>query len=96
MPLYVVLGKFTQKRVETIKELPINVDEAREVFRSHGVKIVQLGFTMGRYDVVALMEAPDDETVSSALLSWGSRGLLRTETLRGFTQEQMAQIVKGV
>jgi uncharacterized protein with GYD domain len=94
--LYVVLGKFTEKRMETIKEFPQNVLEAREVFGSHGVKIIQLVFTMGHYDVVALMEAPDDESVSKALLSWGSRGLLRTETLRGFTQEQMIQIVKGV
>jgi uncharacterized protein with GYD domain len=94
MPHFVILGNFTQKRMETIKALPENVKEAKEVFKSHGVKINALAFTMGRYDVVGMFEAPDAETVTKAVLSWGSKGLLRTETLTGFTGEEMAKLVK--
>ena len=96
MPIYVVLGKWTQKRMETIKNLPEGLEEARNVFKSHGVKVTTLVFTMGRYDVVAVGEAPNEEAITKALLSWGSQGLLRTETLTGFTPEQFVKIVKEI
>jgi len=96
MSLYVVLGNFTQKRIEAIKNLPEGITESRKVFESFGVKIKQLVFTMGRYDVVGILEAPNEEAISKALLSWGSRGLLRTETLTGFTPEKMIELVKGI
>ncbi|MBD3206933.1 GYD domain-containing protein [Candidatus Bathyarchaeota archaeon] len=96
MPLYVMLGNFTQKRIETIKDLPHGISESKEVFESFGVEVKELIFTMGRYDVVAIGEAPDEEAMSKALLSWGSRGLLRTETLTGFTPEQMVEMVKQI
>jgi len=96
MPTFVILGNFTQKRMETIKGLPESVKEGKEVFKSYGVKIKELIFTMGRYDLVAMCEAPDAESVSKALLSWGSKGLLRTETLTGFPAEKMVELVKGI
>ena len=39
MPHFVILGNFTQKRIETIKALPENLKEAKEIFKSYGVKI---------------------------------------------------------
>jgi uncharacterized protein with GYD domain len=96
MPIYVVLGNFTQKRMDTIKNLPEGIKESREVFGSFGVKARELVFTLGRYDVVGIFEAPDEEAITKALLSWGSRGLLRTETLTGFTAEKMVELVKEV
>jgi uncharacterized protein with GYD domain len=93
MPLYVILGNFTQKRIETIKNLPESVKKGVSVFESFGVKILQLVFTMGRYDLVAIGEAPDEESITKALLSWGSEGLLRTETLTGFTPEKLVELI---
>ena len=95
MPLFVILGNFTQKRVETIKSLPESVKGGVAVFESFGVQIRELVFTMGRYDLVAIGEAPDAEAITKALLSWGSKGLLRTETLMGFTAEKMIELVKA-
>jgi uncharacterized protein with GYD domain len=96
MPLYVILGNWTQKRMETIKDLPERIKEGTNVFKSFGVEFKTLVFTMGRYDLVAIAEAPNAEAISKALLSWGSQGLLRTETLTGFTPEQMVELVKGM
>lgn len=96
MTTFVILGNFTQKRMETIKGLPESVKEGKQLFESYGVKIKELIFTMGRYDLVAIGEAPDVESISKALLSWGSKGLLRTETLTGFTAEKMVELVKGI
>ena len=96
MKIYVVLGNFTQKRIETIKNLPESIKESRKVFESFGVKLNSIYFTMGRYDIVAIAEAPNEEAITKALLSWGSRGLLRTETLTGFTPEKMVELVKTI
>ena len=96
MPIYVVLGNFTQKRMETIKNLPEGIKESRKVFESFGVKVKELVFTLGRYDVIGIFEAPNEEAITKALLCWGSRGLLRTETLTGFTPEKMVELVKEI
>ena len=93
---FVMLGKFTQKRIETIKDLQASIKESRSVFESFGVKITKMVFTMGRYDVIAIVEAPDEEAISKAVLSWGSRGLLRTETLTAFSPESMIKMVKEI
>ena len=96
MPHFVILGKFTQKRMETIKALPENLNEAKEVFKSYGAKMNAFVFTLGRYDFVGIFEAPNAEAITKALLIWGSKGLLRTETLTGFTGEEMVNLVKGM
>jgi len=43
---------------------------------------------MGRYDLAAIVDAPDDVTMSSILYSVGSLGIVRTETLRAFTKQE--------
>ena len=74
MPHFVILGNFTQKRMETIKALPENLKEATNVFKSYGVKMNAFVFTLGRYDFVGIFEAPNAEIIAKALLSWGSKG----------------------
>ena len=96
MPTYVVLGKWTEKRIQTIKDLPEHIKAGKAVFESFGVKIKAMVFTMGRYDLVAVGEAPDATAITKALLSWGSKGLVRTETLTGFTGEEISELVKGI
>jgi uncharacterized protein with GYD domain len=94
MAQFAVLGNFTEKRMETIKALPENLKEVKEVFKSYGVKMSAFVFTLGRYDFVGIFEAPNAEAIAKALLSWGSKGLLKTETLTGFTGEEMVKLVK--
>ena len=96
MPIYVILGNFTQKRIETIKNLPESIEESKKVFESFNVEIKTLVFTLGRYDLVGIAEAPNEEAVTKALLSWGSKGLLRTETLTGFPPEKMVELVNAL
>jgi len=96
MPLFVMLGNWTQKRMDTIKELPANIKAGRSVFESYGVKILTMVFTLGRYDLIAIGEAPNAEAITKALLSWGSHGLLRTETLTGFTPAEISELVQGI
>ena len=51
---------------------------------------------MGRYDVVVIMEAPDDHTISRLMLALGTLGNVKTETLRAYSAKEMAEILKGI
>ena len=53
-----------------------------------------LFFTMGRYDSAARLEAPDDETVSALMLQLGQLGNVRSETMRAFTEEEFAAVLR--
>jgi uncharacterized protein with GYD domain len=93
---FVMLGKFTQKRMETIKDLETSIKESRVGFESFGVKITDFVFTLGPYNVIAVLEAPDEEAIAKAVLSWGSRGLLKIETFRAFSPELMIKMTKEI
>lgn len=94
MPLYVVLGKFTNKRMENIKDLPKVQEVAKRVFNSVGAKMKIDLFTMGQYDTVTIIDAPSDQAIAQALLDFGRLGVLRTETLKAFTVEEYSKLVK--
>lgn len=88
MPSYVMLAKFTDQGIRNIKESPKRQEAFRNLCEKANVKLKDVYRTMGRYDVVAVLEAPDDVTVSAVLYSLGALGNLRTETLRAFTREE--------
>jgi uncharacterized protein with GYD domain len=88
MPSYVMLAKFTDQGIRNIKESPKRQEAFRNLCEKGGVKLKDVYRTMGRYDVVAVLEAPDDVTVSAVLYSLGALGNLHTETLRAFTREE--------
>jgi uncharacterized protein with GYD domain len=96
MPLFVVLGNFTQKRMATIRDMEKQVKAGVKIFESLGIEIKTLVFTLGRYDMVGVCDAPDKETITKALLSWGSEGYIRTETLPGFTAEELIKLTKEI
>ena len=61
-----------------------------------GVEIKDTWLTMGRYDLVCVIEGPDDDTVARALLSLGSQGNLQTETMRAWNEDEYRAITKSV
>ena len=69
---------------------------ARELFAAMGVNAREWIFTLGQYDVVLTVEAPDDETLTKAALALALQGNLRTTTLRGFGEKEMETILAGL
>ena len=53
-------------------------------------------YTFGEYDVVIIIEAPNDEAVMSLMLKVGSAGYVRTKTLKAFTAEEGIKIIKDL
>ena len=96
MPTYVALLRYTQKGIESVKEGPSRREAAKKLFESVGAKLKDVYITMGRYDAVAIAEAPNDETMARLALTGGSQGFLRTETMRAFTQEEADKIVASL
>ncbi|HEY7281592.1 MAG TPA: GYD domain-containing protein, partial [Actinomycetota bacterium] len=68
-------------------------DAANEAFGKLGGRLVDLYWTLGQYDVVAIMEFPDDETATAAAVALGGQGNIRTQTLRAFGREEMTAIL---
>jgi len=96
MPTYIALLKWTGQGIGNVKDSPSRLDAGRKAFKKMGVKIKDTYLTMGRYDLVCIIEAPDDESFASAMLSLGSQGNVQTETLKAFTEDQYRKICGGI
>jgi uncharacterized protein with GYD domain len=96
MPTYIALINYTQQGIEKIKEGPGRLDAAKEAVKAMGGEMKGFYLTMGRYDLISIIEAPDDETVAKLVLTFGSGGAIRTETLRAFTTDEYRQIIAAL
>jgi uncharacterized protein with GYD domain len=96
MPTYVVLMNWTDQGARTDKDTVHRREQADALAEKHGARIEQVYWTMGHYDVVAIVEAPDDESVSAMILELTSAGNLRTSTLRAYDHDQMQAIIERV
>ncbi len=96
MPTYITLIRWTQKGIENIKESPARLDAAKKAFQAMGGEIKDFFLVTGRYDMVMISEAPDQETGVKLALAIGSAGAVRTETLRAFTEDEYRQIIASL
>lgn len=93
MPMYIVLGKFTQEGVENIKDSPTRLTQANKLVESCGGKITAFYYTLGRYDFVSISEGMSLDDALKALLTLGKGGAIRTETLIAFPADEAAKLI---
>ena len=93
MPTYMTLIRYTQQGIESIKDSPVRLDTAKDLFKSLGAEIKSFYLAMGRYDVMVISEAPNDETATKLALTIGSTGAIRTETFRIFTEDEYRRLI---
>ncbi len=94
MPTYVSLINWTDQGVRNFKESVDRYEAARDALGASGVSFKDIYWTVGPYDLVALVEAPDDETATAALLSVAAQGNVRTTTLRAFSADEMRSVIE--
>jgi uncharacterized protein with GYD domain len=94
MPTYVALMNWTDQGVRNVRDTVQRREQADTLAAKHGAKIEQVYWTVGPYDLVTIVEADDDESVTAMLLELGSGGNLRTTTLRAYDSEQMSGILQ--
>ena len=94
MPTYIFLYKLTDQGIKNIKEMPQRMEKAIEASEAVGGKVLGVYSVLGEYDLVSIAEFPNDETVLSLALAFGSQGNVRSTTLKAFTKEEFAEIVE--
>ena len=90
MPTYVTLMNWTEQGVRNVRDTVNRRGQADELAHKHGATIEEVYWTVGPYDIVTIVEAPDDESVTAMLLELGSGGNLRTTTLRAYDGDRMS------
>lgn len=93
MVAYVVLASFTDQGIRNAKESPKRAEAFKAMAKTFGVTVKELVWTQGRYDVVTIVDAPDEASFMSLTLSLGALGNVRTESLRAFSADEMTKVV---
>ena len=93
MPTYFILANWTEQGIKDIKASPKRLRAAKRLAKDCGVKFRSFHMTLGQYDIVVSVEAPDDEAVARFALALGSAGNVRTTTLKGFTEQEYQKII---
>ena len=93
MVTYVVLANFTDQGIRSAKDSPKRAEAFRKMAETFGVVVKELFWTEGRYDVVTVLDAPDEFSATALSLNLSALGNVRTESLRAFTAAEMTNIV---
>ena len=90
------LVDYMQKGIENVKESPQRLEAAKQEFQGMGAELKEFYLVMGRYDIILVTEAPNDETVAKAALTLGSKGSVRTESFRAFKEDEYREIIASL
>lgn len=93
MGTYIALCSFTDQGIRTVKDTTKRADAVKEAAKKFGASMAQIYWTLGKYDLVVTIEAPDDESATAFTLAIGAAGNIRTQTLRAFSKDEMNGIL---
>jgi len=93
VPTYITLLNWTDQGIRAYKNTTERTDAFVSALQKLGARLVDIHWTVGPYDLVATVEAPDDETATAALLQLGGMGNVRTTTLRAFSREEIESVI---
>ena len=93
MAKYICLLNWTDQGVKAVKESPSRLDAAKQLARTHGCQFEQFFMTMGSCDMVAVLEAPDQQSVTKFLLAVGSAGNVRTTTMPAYSEDEYRSLI---
>ena len=92
---YILLLNWTDQGIRNVKESPKRADDFEKLVKSLGGE-ASYYYTMGKYDLVAVVKLPDDESMLKLGLELGRLGNIRTTTLKGWTKQEMARVVSSL
>jgi uncharacterized protein with GYD domain len=93
MATFISLVRYTDQGIRNIKESPSRLDAAKKAFQAAGGELKEFYLAMGKFDIVIVSEAPDDEAAARVSLALGSLGNVRTQTMRVFPEGEFRKIV---
>jgi uncharacterized protein with GYD domain len=96
MAMYMSLLQFTDQGIRNVKDTIKRATSATREAEKMGAKVTEAFWTMGAYDLVLLIDAPDDETVSAFSVKLGSLGNVKSQTMRAFRRAEMETILAKI
>jgi len=93
MPTYVTLSRFTDQGIQSIKDTTKRAEAFKKAASNSGVTVKEILWTQGQYDLVTIIEAPNEIAAAALGVSVAKLGNIRSETLRAFTQSEMERIL---
>ena len=96
MPTYLIQSQWTDQGIRSVKESAKRLDVGKKKLKEMGGEIKAFYLTTGTYDMLAVVDVPNDEILAAHLLWLGSQGNLRTQTVRAFTEDEYRNIVGGL
>jgi len=93
MARYIMLLNWTEQGIKNVKDSPKRLDAAKAIAKKLKGEIRKFYMTTGAYDMVMLLEVPDDEAAAKFALSIGSAGNVRTTTLKAFSEKSYREII---
>ena len=96
MPTYIMLANWTDQGIRHIKDSADRLDAARQLCGQHGAEITAFYMTMGGYDMVVIIDAPNDDEFAKLALSIAKGGNIRTSTLKAFDEGRYRAIIGSV
>lgn len=93
MASYVILAHYTGQGIATVKDTTKRAEAAAGIAGKFGVKITEIFWTLGQYDLVLIAEAPNDEALAAFSISVGMMGNIKTQTLRAFRAKEVDGIL---
>ena len=95
MPVFVVLGNWTDVGLRNAKDAPARIKDTHKAVAEAGGKM-QLYYTLGQYDFIMVLDVPDDKTIVAILVWLGSKGNVRTKTLKAWTEDEAAKVLADI
>ena len=96
MPIYIALVNWTDQGIKTVSAAVERADRGAEIASKHGARFLEHYWTNGPYDVVAIVEAPDDESITAVFREIGAAGNAQPTLLRAFDREEMSRILDRI
>ena len=93
MATFMLLGTFTDQGLRAVKDTTKRAEEVRAMGKKIGVTVKDLYWTLGQYDVVIFVEAPDEIAASALSLSVGVLGNIKYQTIRAFTAAEADKVL---
>lgn len=93
MAIYFIMGKFTSQGIKNVKQTTERSDRFKVIAAEFGIKVKDIYWLFGEYDVVNIVDAPDDRAIQALLLRVGAWGNVTTTTFRAFAKEEMNDII---
>jgi uncharacterized protein with GYD domain len=96
MATYIVLMNWTEQGIKNVKDSPKRLDAAREGAKKLGCGLGSFFMTIGPYDAVGILEAPNDEALAKFALATGAAGSVRTTTLKAYSEDAYRKIMASL